>query len=132
MVNRSVIDIIRGVFNPDPIISQLGRTGSQAKEWLRESLISYLQDNGVRYQSEKSGNKQKKSYGSLKPNVNDVILFHDSDHKKRFGVILEILEKNQVLIRSILAGSVIERKFHVRVLVLLYRPSEWKNDIPIQ
>ena len=131
-MNKSVIDIMRGVFNPDPIISQLGRTGSQAKEWLRESLISYLQDNGVRYQSEKSGNKQKKSYSSLKPNVNDVILFLDSDHKKRFGVILEILEKNQVLIRSILAGSVIERKFHVRVLTLLFRPSEWRDDIPIQ
>ena len=47
-LNRSVIDILKGVFDPDRIISQLGRTASQAKVWLKDALISYLQDNGVK------------------------------------------------------------------------------------
>jgi hypothetical protein len=36
-----------------------------------------------------------------------------------------------VMIRSVLNRVVIERKFHIRVLTLLFRPSEWLHDIPI-
>ena len=72
-MNQSVVDILRGVFDPDCVISQLGRTGSAAKEWLRDSLLSYLQDSGIRFQSEKSGNDQKKTFGKLKPAINDIV-----------------------------------------------------------
>jgi hypothetical protein len=131
-LNQSAVDILRGVFDPNPVISQLGRAASQTKLWLRDALISYLQDTGVRYADERSGNNQKKCYKSLKPLVNDIVLFRDSEKKKRFGIIMEILLKNQVMIRSILNGIVTLRQFHIRVLVLLYRPQEWVNDIPIE
>ena len=74
-LNQSAIDILRGVFDPDPVISQLGRAASQAKVWLKDALISYLQDTGVKYASERSGNDQKKCYKPLKPLVHDVVMF---------------------------------------------------------
>ena len=113
-----------------PVISQLRRAASQTKIWLKDALSQYLQDSGVRYADEKSGNNQKKCYKSLKPLVNDIVLFKDSEKKKRFGIIVEILLKNQVMIRSILNSVATLRQFHVRVLILLYRPQEWINDIP--
>ena len=64
--------------------------------------------------------------------MHDVVLFLDSDKKKQYGVILEICEKNQVMIRSVLYGSVTTRKFHIRVLTLLYRPQEWEGDFPVE
>ena len=128
-MNQSVVDILRGVFDPDCVISQLGRTGSAAKEWLRDSLLSYLQDSGIRFQSEKSGNDQKKTFGKLKPAINDIVMYVDSEKRKRFAVITNILEKNQVELRSDLNGTVVLRIFHIRVLILLYRAAEWCNDI---
>ena len=132
LLNQNAIDILKGVFEPDETISQLGRASHESKQWLRDALLSYLQESGVRYQSEKAGDNQKKSYSTLKPLVHDVVLFLDSDKKKRFGVILEICEKNQVMIRSVLYGSVTTRKFHIRVLTLLYRPQEWEGDFPVE
>ena len=129
-LNSCAIDILRGVFDPDPIISQLGRTASQTKIWLKDALICYLQDSGIRYQSERSGNDQKKSFTDLKAKVGDVVLFKDSEKRKRFGIIVEILEKNNVTIRSVLNSVVTLRQFHVRVLILLYRPEEWQQDLP--
>ena len=129
-LNSSAIDILRGVFDPDPIISQLGRSSSQTKIWLKDALIQYLQDSGVRYHDEKSGNDQKKCFKPLKPMIGDIVLFKDSEKRKRFGIIVDILEKNQVTIRSILNSVATLRQFHVRVLILLYRPQEWTNDIP--
>jgi hypothetical protein len=114
------------------VIKQLGRAASQTKLWLRDTLISYLQDTGVRYANERSGNNQKRCYKSPKPLVNDIVLFRDSEKKKCFGVIKEILPKNQVMISSVLNGTVTTGQFHNRVLVLLYRPQEWENDIPIE
>jgi hypothetical protein len=119
------------VFDPDETVSQLGRAGHESKVQLQNSLIDYLQETGVRYQSERAGNDQKKAYSTVKPQINDVVMFKDSEKKSRFGVILQILDKNQVMIRSVLYGNVTERKFHVRVLTLLFRPSEWKDDFPI-
>ena len=117
---------------PTQSLASLGGQLLRPKSGLRMHSSAISRTMGVKYQSERGGNKQKKCYESLKPNIHDVVLFYDSDQRKRFGVVLEVLEKNQVLIRSILAGSVIERKFHVRVLVLLYRSSEWNNDVPIE
>ena len=130
-LNQSVVDILRGVFDPDPIVSQLGRTAHENKVWLQESLIQYLQDSAIRFQSERKGNKQKPAHYELKPKKDDIVFFLDSENRKRFGIILEICELNQVVVRSVLYNKVVERKMHIRVLTLLYRPEEWSGDFPI-
>ena len=132
LLNQNAIDIFKSVFEPDQTISQLGRAGHESKQWLRDALLSYLQESGVRYQNEKAGDNQKKSYSTLKPLLHDIVLYLDSDKKKRFGIILELCEKNQVIIRSVLYGSTTTRKFHIRVLTLLYRPQEWEGDFPVE
>jgi hypothetical protein len=131
-LNANAIDILRGVFNPDETVSQLGRAGHDKKQELQSALIDYLQEAGVRYSKETAGNKQKKAYSSVSPQVSDVVLFKDSDKKSRFGVIVQLCSQNQVLIRSVLNRVVTERKFHIRVLTLLFRPSEWIHDFPIE
>ena len=130
-MHQTAKDIFRGVFEPSDIISQLGRSANENKTLLRNSLIQYLHDSGIRYVKERSGNHQKKPRETLKPQLNDIVMFNDSEDKKRFRVIIEIADKNQVIMRSVLYGSVIQRKFHIRVLILLFRPSEWHHDIPL-
>ena len=66
----------------------------------------------------------------MKAKVGDIVLFKDSEKRKRFGIIVEVLAKNQVTIRSVLNSVVTLRQFHVRVLILLYRPAEWAEDVP--
>ena len=89
-----------------------------------------MQDAGIRYSNEMKGCKQKPALVELKPLVGDVVFLINSEKRKSFGVIVEILNDNQVSIRSKYQGSIQLRSVHVRVLTLLYRPSEWVNDIP--
>jgi len=129
-MNTSVLDTLRATFDPHEIVSQLGRSGQRAKEVLQDRLIQYLQDAGIRYSNERKGGKQKPALVELKPLVGDVVFFMNSEKRKSFGVIVEILNDNQVSIRTKYHGSIHLRSIHVRVLTLLYRPSEWVNDIP--
>ena len=57
-MHQTAKDIFRGVFEPSDIISQLGRAANENKTLLRNSLIQYLQDSGIRYVKERSGNHQ--------------------------------------------------------------------------
>ena len=59
--------------------------------------------------------------------VGEMVLFPDSEDKRIFGIITEILKKNQVLIRCIRNRSVTEIAKHQRLLVL---PSKWNKDVP--
>jgi len=130
MMNNSVIDTLNATFHPDEIVSQLGRSGHQAKQLLQDRLIQYLQESGIRYASEKRGNKQKPAIVQLKPLVGDVVFFVNSEKKKTFGIIIEILNENQVSIRTKYNGTVQLRSLHIRVLTLLFRPEEWIDDLP--
>ena len=63
--------------------------------------------------------------------IEDIVIYQTSDHKKRFGVIVEIKEKNIVRIKTTLHGVVQDVDKHIRLLVLIYRKCEWHaNGIP--
>ena len=64
--------------------------------------------------------------------MNDVVLFLNCEEKKTFGIIVQLLEKNQCLVRTTLYGKVVDRALHLRVLYLLFRPSEWNQGFPIE
>ena len=51
-----------------------------------------------------------------------MVMFRDSEDKRLFGIITEILKKNQVMVRCIRHKSATEIAKHQRVLILLYRP----------
>ena len=129
-MNMSAVQILTGIFEPDHLISQLGKANSAAKGWLQQVLLDYLQTNAVRYEKPRLGDKQKPTFGNnLKPLVGDIVLYLDSAKVKRFGLVLEILLQNQVMIRSKLNNVQVDRPYHIRLLSLLYRPSEWAQDI---
>ena len=129
-MNMSAVQILTGIFEPDHLISQLGKANSAAKGWLQQVLLDYLQTNAFRYEKPRLGDKQKPTFGNnLKPLVGDIVLYFDSAKVKRFGLVLEILLQNQVMIRSKLNNVQVDRPYHIRLLSLLYRPSEWAQDI---
>ena len=47
-------------------------------------------------------------------------------------IINEIIAKNNVKIKCVYYGTVPILQKHIRLLVLLFRASEWKNDIPTE
>ena len=130
-MNSTVVDILRATFDPHELVSQLGRNGHQAKELLQDRLIQFLQDAAIRYSPQKKGHDQKHALIELHPCVGDVVFFLNSEKKKCFGLIVAILKDNQVLVRRKYQGTITEQNLHVRVLTLIYRPSEWNHDIPL-
>ena len=51
----------------------------------------------MRYQNPKIGNDSKEKRFSIKPEVNDVVLFTNSEDKKTFGIIIQLLREKTVL-----------------------------------
>jgi hypothetical protein len=52
--------------------------------------------------------------------INGVVLFKNSEDKKTFGIIMQLLEKNQCLVRTTLYGKEV------------FRPSEWSEGFPVE
>ena len=63
-MNMSAVQILAGIFEPDHLISQLGKANSAAKGWLQQALLDYLQTNAVRYEKPRLGDKQKPTFGN--------------------------------------------------------------------
>ena len=80
-------------------------------------------EKGVTFKDVRKGGGNKQSSQLLMTLVNDVIIFKDSKDHIRFGLILEILEQNTVKVRVISRGKVKEEVYHIRLLKLVYRPS---------
>ena len=81
-MNQYAQDIFRDVFHPSDIISQLGKARSSGREHLQNTIIQYLQSSAVRYQKPKVGNDSKEKRFSIIPELNDVVLFSNSEEKK--------------------------------------------------
>ena len=98
-------------------------------ETLRNALIDYLQNAAVRYKSLRAGSRQSKPKELLSPMQGDIVLYKNSDKppQTRYGLILEILDKNQVTVKTKLFNCPTELPMHVSTLSLLFRPAEWTN-----
>ena len=123
-----VKDILAGIFDPNLLLSQLGRIQSESKEILREALKNYLQESGLRFQNMRAGNDQHLPSKHLQPLVGDTVLYLYSDDKASYGLIKEIPTKNRVTVKTQLHGI----PMHSRLLSLLFRGSEWLNDLPFE
>ena len=102
---------------------------NNGRETLRNALISYLQNAAVRYKSLRAGSRQTRPKEMLSPMEGDIVLYKNSDKppQTRYGLILEILGKNQVTVKTQLFGKATELPMHISTLSLLFRPAEWSN-----
>ena len=94
-VTSSAVDLFHHIFTEVLNNNHLTRSG------LRQAIVCYLQSSAKREHG-------KSSKSSLSPMVGDMVLFCDSKDKRIFGIITEIMKKNQVLIRCIRNRSVTE------------------------
>ena len=60
--------------------------------------------------------------------LDDIVIFQTSDKKRKFGIIIEILEKNRIKVKTTLYGVVQDVEKHIRLLILIFRKSEWNAD----
>ena len=80
----------------DPLVAlphnaQLLRHNNNATNLqLQSDLLSYLQQQGLRYQVVQGDNSKPDRQG-LKPEEGDVVIFRNSDKQLKFGIIIEIL-----------------------------------------
>ena len=120
-VTLSAVDMFHHIFTEVLRNNHLTRSG------LRQAIVCYLQTSALRYSSKREHGKQSKS--SLSPMIGDMVIFRDIEEKRIFGIIIEVLKKDQVMVRCIRHKSATEIAKHQRVLILLYRPSELNKDI---
>ena len=97
------------------------------RETLRNALIDYLQNAAVRYKSFRAGSRQTKPKELLSPMQGNIVLYKNSEKQTRYGLILEILDKNQVKVMTQLFNCPTELPMHVSTLALLFHPAEWTN-----
>ena len=74
--------------------------------------------------------RRRKKLSNLDPMIGDIVLYEDSTKHKCFGKIIRLIDQNQVVVLSTLNIKHIERDLHKRVLILLFRKSEWEDDFP--
>ena len=133
VVTSTIKDILDGVFDVSRTLSQVGKMNSNGRETLRNALISYLQDAAVRFKILRAGSRQSKPRELLCPKEGDIVLYKNSDSppQTRYGLIQEVLKKNQVIVKSQLFGKSVELKMHISTISLLFRPTEWKHGLPV-
>ena len=76
----------------------------------------------------RQGDNSKPNFHNLTPMLDDIVIFQTSDKKRKFGVIVELLEKNMTRVKTTLHGVVQNVEKHIRLLVLIYRKCEWHAD----
>ena len=133
VVSTTITDILEGVFDASRTVSQLGKLNSNSRETLRNALISYLQDSAVRFKTLRAGSRQSSPRELLSPMIGDVVLYKNSDTppQTRYGLVQEVLRKNQVLVKSQLLGKPADLKMHISTISLLFRPAEWQHSLPV-
>ena len=118
LVTSTIRDILDGVFDISQTLSQLGKMHNNGRESLRNALIDYLQNAAVRYKSLRAGSRQTKPKELLSPMQGDIVLYKNSDKppQTRYGSILEILDKNQVKVKTQLFNCPTKLPMHVSTL----------------
>ena len=122
-VMKQVLD---DIFDPQGIMSLVGKDSRNSKNSLRLALVEYLQTAALRYIEPVRGHLQKPSSSEkiLLPRAGDVIIFKHCDTTIRLGIILEVFANNMCDVRTHHLNRVEIRPMHVRLLKLLFRPSE--------
>ena len=102
-----------------PHTAQLLRPNNNAVNLqLQSNLLSYLQQEGLRYQVVQGDNSKPDRQG-LKPEKGDVVIFRNSDKQLKFGIIIEILPKNMVKTKQTHNKVIVIATKHIRNLKLL-------------
>ena len=66
----------------------------------------------------------------LRPLLDDIVLYLNSEGKICYGLVTAILTKNRVTVKTNLYGKPTFLPMHSRLLNLLFRHSEWDQDVP--
>ena len=126
-----VMDVLEPLTAVNTLASLVQKNHQAVLSALQVHLLDYLQTQGIRYQV-RQGDDSKPDLLALNPEVDDIVLYKTSDNNNRkFGIVTAILEKNMIQIRTTFYGSVQLQNKHKRLLVLIFRKSEWnQNGIP--
>ena len=124
------MDVIEPLTAVGTLASLVAKNHSAVQSALQSHLLDYLQSQGIRYQV-RQGNHSKPDSLALSPVIEDIVIYKASDSKRKFGIVTEILEKNMVRVRTTHYGTVQLIDKHKRLLILIFRKSEWnQNGIP--
>ena len=94
-------------------------------------LLDHLKSVAVRYQSETQGEKNKKAVGSgLYPAVDDIVIFKDHNGLPRFAVIIKLLGKNKVIVKTKHYNQIQELEMHIRKISLIFRGTDYQGHFP--
>ena len=110
-----MLDILSPLTALSNVASLVAKHHSAVQSALQSQLLDYLQNEGIRYDI-RQGDKSKPNLHNLVPMIEDIVIYQTSDHKKRFGVIVEIKEKNIVRIKTTHHGVVQDVDKHIRLL----------------
>ena len=101
----------------------------------QEALLTYLQSAALAYEDPRilGPFKPRHSEKSLRPQINDIVLYMDSKEKSRFGKIVNIKSDTLVNLFCLQFNKLVAQDFHIRTLRLLHRPAEWnqKTGVPL-
>ena len=124
-VETWVTQNILGLTGAPDILPVLKKNQQSKNSQLHESLLLFLQAQGIRYRSREGDGNSKDSH-HLHPLLDDLVLTLVNKHRHLARVTdLSTGVENVVRLRTMYHGASQELDRHVRTLVLVYRHSEW-------
>lgn len=105
----------------DLLLSAVLGYNEAIKTNFKNLILTYLQEKGMQYQDIRRGTNQQDCGTTLKPVINDVVLYKDSAERVRFAIVTDLLANNVVEIKVMKRGKPEHIKCHIRLLKLCYR-----------
>ena len=131
-IESHINDIVTREFNDD-FYKAIMNKNKASRLAFEENLLTYLQSTSTAYQDTRAKNSRniRAIEKELKPLVGDVVIYLDSKDNKKFGVITSVDSLQLVTIKCLHHKTQIEKQIHIRLLSLLFRPTEWNSGIPV-
>ena len=130
-VETWVTQNILGLTGAPELLPVLKKNQQAKNSQLQESLLLFLQAQGIRYRA-REGDGNTKDTHHLQPLIDDLVLTLVNRQRHLAKVIaLSTGLENVVKIRTMYYGTSQELDRHIRTLVLVFRHSEWSGGIPV-
>ena len=126
-----IIKTVAGVTSPPDLAPTLKKLQLSKDAHLNEVLLSHLQQEGLRFKVREGDGNKSDAHG-LEAEIGDIVLVTINKCKHLAKVVgLDTDHQNIVQLKALYYGVPTVLNRHVRTLCLIYRPTEWKNGIPL-
>ena len=123
-LDHQMANLIAGVTGArDGIFESVLSYGKTVRELVKQNILSYLREKAVLYPDSRKRGRQT-SEVDIKPQLQDIVAYLNSENKTHLGVITKILAKQVVELKIIKNGKSCLTNMHCSLIRLIYHADD--------